>query len=104
MAYELKLPEGSLIHPVFRVSLLKKKIGDTAITSSKLPMTDREGRMHIVPVAILDRKIMKKDNRAVTAGLIQWSNLYPEDATWEDLEDLQQQFPDCIGPLLADTN
>ena len=44
--------------------------------------------MQIVPIAILDRKMMMKDNRAVTTGLIQWSNLYPEDATWEDLEDL----------------
>ena len=104
VAYELRLPEGSLIHPMFHVSLLKKNIGDTTITSSKLPATDKEGRMHIMPIAILDRKIMKKDNRAVTVGLIQWSNLYPEDATWEDLEVLQQQFPDCIQPLLADTN
>ena len=67
-------------------------------------MIDKEGRMQIVPIAILDRKMIKKDNRAVTTGLIQWSNLYPEDATWEDLEDLQQQFPECIAPLLADTN
>ena len=104
VAYELKLPEGSLVHPVFHVSLLKKKIGDAAIASSKLPVTNKEGRMQIVPIAILDRKMMKKDNRVVTAGLIQWSNLYPEDATWEDLEDLQQQFPECIAPLLADTN
>jgi hypothetical protein len=67
-------------------------------------MTDKEGRMQIVLIAILDRKMIKKDNRAVTAGLIQWSNLYPEDATWEDLEHLQQQFPECIASLLADTN
>lgn len=104
VAYELKLPKGSLVHPVFHVSLLKKKIGDAAIASSKLPMTDKEGRMQIVPIAILYRKMMKKDNQAVTAGSIQWSNLYPEDATWEDLEDLQKQFPECIAPLLADTN
>ena len=104
VAYELRLPEGSSVHPVFHVSLLKKKIGDAAIASSKLPMTDKEGRMQIVPIAILDRKMMKKDNWAVTAGLIQWSNLYPEDAKWEDLEELQQQFPECIAPLLADTN
>jgi hypothetical protein len=59
--------------------------------------------MQIVPIAILDRKIMKKDNRAVTAGLIQWSNLFPEDATWEDLEELLKQFPESIATLLTST-
>jgi hypothetical protein len=38
---------------------------------------------------------MKKGNGAATAVLVQWSNLSPEDATWEDLSDLQKQFPDC---------
>jgi hypothetical protein len=95
VAYELKLPEGSLIHPVFHVSLLKKKVGDATIVSSKLPISDKEGRMQIMPLAILDRKLMKKGNGAATAVLVQWSNLYPEDATWEDLSDLQKQFPDC---------
>jgi hypothetical protein len=95
MAYELKLPEGSLIHPVFHVSLLKRKIGDAIIMSSKLPLSDKEGRMQIVPIAILDRKLMKKGNGAATVVLVQWSNLNQEDATWEDLTDLQKQFPDC---------
>jgi hypothetical protein len=37
---------------------------------------------------------MKKGNAAVVAGLIQWSNSFPEDATWEELTELQLQFPD----------
>ena len=102
MAYELKLPEGSLIHPVFHVSLLKKKIGDATIMSSRLPVLDKEGRMQIMPIAILDRKLMKKGNRAAIAVLVQWSNLYPKNATWEDLEDLQKQFPECLAPLMID--
>jgi hypothetical protein len=95
VAYELKLQEGSLIHPVFHVSLLKKKVGDATIVSSKLPVSDKEGRMQIIPLAILDSKLMKKGNGAATAVLVQWSNLNQEDATWEDLSDLQKQFPDC---------
>jgi len=95
MAYELKLPKGSLIHPVFHVSLLKRKIGDAIIMSSKLPVSDKEGWMQIMPIAILDRKLMKKGNGVATVVLVQWSNLYQEDATWEDVTNLQKQFPDC---------
>nr|TKR79766.1 hypothetical protein D5086_0000269270 [Populus alba] len=59
-----------------------------------LPIVDEEGRVKVYPVTILERKLMKKGNIAVVAGLIQWSNSFPEDATWEELTELQLQFPD----------
>ena len=55
---------------------------------------EEEGRVKVYPVAILERKLIKKDNRAVVAGLIQWSNSFPEDATWEELTKIQLQFPE----------
>jgi hypothetical protein len=77
VACVLRLPEESLVHLVFHMSLLKKKIGDEAVTSSRLPVSDKEGRLKIILATMLDRKLMKKDNMAITMGLIQWSNLFP---------------------------
>lgn len=59
------------------MSLLQKNIGDEAVTSSRLPVLDKEGRLKIILVTMLDRKLMKKDNMAMTMGLIQWPNLFP---------------------------
>ena len=88
IAYKLQLPLGSAVHPVFHVSLLKKKVGEVAIVSQALPIVDDEGRVKVYPITILERKLMKKGNTAVVAGLIQWSNSFPEDATWEELTEL----------------
>ena len=69
-------------------------MGEVAIVSQALPVVDDEGRVKVYLVTILERKLMKKGNVAVVAGLIQWSNSFPEDATWEELTELQLQFPD----------
>ena len=74
--------------------MLKKKIGDNADVSSIVPVTDESSKATVSPIEILERRIMKKGDRAVAAGLIKWSNLFTEDATWEDLEELQLQFPE----------
>jgi hypothetical protein len=62
VAYKLNLPPGSLIHNVFHVSQLKKKLGPTMQMSPKLPLVSCEGRVKLEPVAILDRRVIKKDN------------------------------------------
>ncbi|GKA26308.1 retrotransposable element Tf2, partial [Tanacetum coccineum] len=47
----------------------------------------------VPPLAILARKIVKKNNVVGVYGLIQWANGIFDDATWELLEDLIKRFP-----------
>lgn len=93
VAYRFNLPPGSQIHPVFHVSQLKKKVGDGVATSPSLPIISSDGRMKVVPVEILDRRMVKRNNAAEVELLIKWSNFTESDATWEDFHRLKQQFP-----------
>jgi hypothetical protein len=49
----------------------------------------------VVPLEILDRRLVKKGNKAVSQVLIRWSNIPHESATWEDYYVLRQKFPDA---------
>lgn len=93
VAYELDLPQGSKIHPVFHSSQLKKKQGPVQLATQILPMQTSSGQLHVAPLAILARRLEKRHNKPVTMVLVQWSNAVPEDATWEPLHKLLQQFP-----------
>lgn len=94
VAYKLQLPVEAKIHDVFHISQLKKKIGDTATTATWPEfINDLQGSQR-VPVAILDRQLVKRFNKAGTRVLIQWSDSLPEEATWEFYDMLQKKFPD----------
>lgn len=82
IAYKLALPPESKVHPVFHVSLLKKKVGNRVVVQSRLPSTGSDGQFLVQPVAILQRQTVKNNNTVVIQVLVQWSNLPPEDATW----------------------
>lgn len=64
VAYKLKLPEGSKIHPMFLVSCLKKNIGADVSPIPLLPLVIDDGLQAQEPEAILQRRIYKKNNAA----------------------------------------
>jgi hypothetical protein len=86
VAYRLRLPAGSAIHPVLHVSQLKKYIARDTIVSPTLPLLSNEGQLKIFPEYILDRRAIKRGNIAVPQLLVKWTNLSEADASWEDYD------------------
>ncbi|GMI72196.1 hypothetical protein HRI_000888900 [Hibiscus trionum] len=91
MAYELKLPEGSKIHPVFHVTQLKKHLRDVPV-QQELPIVRLDVSISKEPAKILERRIGKMGNQVVTEVLVEWTNSFPEDGSWENLHQLKIQF------------
>lgn len=93
MAYRLQFPPYSTMHPIFHVLMLKKKIGQQVLPEKSLPPINPDGQFLVEPVAILERRIVKRQNRVVHQVRIQWFNMSPEEATWEDCDTILRRFP-----------
>ena len=89
VAYKLVLPSDSLIHPVFHVSYLKAKLGQQVTPISQLPFVSSEGIPMLEPEAMLKNRSIKLRSRTITQVLVQWQGHTLENATWEDLSQLQ---------------
>ncbi|KAJ0547862.1 putative nucleotidyltransferase, Ribonuclease H [Helianthus annuus] len=98
VAYKLDLPAEAHIHPVFHVSLLKGPVG----APDKVVPLPVEARFNLRPVAVIDRKWVKRGNRAAMKVLVQWRDQTVQDATWEFLDDMQLRFPDFSELTLED--
>jgi hypothetical protein len=56
----------------------------------------------VVPIAVLDRRLVRKGSQAVPQVLIQWSDIPKEAATWEDYYVVKNRFPDAVAWGQAD--
>lgn len=94
MAYKLKLPAHSKVHPVFHVSLLKKHVGVTPITAGELPEFNQDDVVLLLePIAVLQRRQIIRDTKPIIQWLIHWKGMEEIEASWEDMSFIQHQFP-----------
>lgn len=64
-----------------------------AVPLAHLPMFNVDGKIKTEPIAVLGRRIVPRENYVAAQWLIQWLNLSPEDASWEDVLFIQNTFP-----------
>ncbi|XP_042969094.1 uncharacterized protein LOC122301779 [Carya illinoinensis] len=98
VAYKLQLPPTSQLHPVFHVSLLKKKVGDPSLIGEELPTVDQEGRILMKPKEVLGYRLHRRGRGRprVWQALILWEGLSRDEATWEDYDGLEKKYPQLI--------
>lgn len=96
VAYQLKLPVGSKIHPTFHVSQLKPKLGAGIVAQTVLPTTDGKGQLQMVPEKVLATRSIVKNHQMLAQVLVKWQGLTDSEATWEDTQLMKTQFPKLI--------
>jgi hypothetical protein len=94
-AYKLDLPPHWQVHPLFHVSQLKPFNADYSHVFSELPDPPHLDLADLQPELILDRRLSKKGNAAITQVLVQWFSLPADMATWEDYNVIKIRFPNA---------
>jgi hypothetical protein len=94
VAYHLKLPDSAAIHLVVHVSQLKLAARFKGSVSSQLPFASVVYRL---PLKILDYCMVSRGGAQVAQLFIQWTELPPDWATWEDCDALKQLFLGAPG-------
>ncbi|KAL6575466.1 hypothetical protein OROMI_012751 [Orobanche minor] len=93
VAYRLKIPEGSRIHPVFHVSLLKPAIGGVVASPTlhdELLAVDPP----FLPAVVKGHRQLDRDGVVVDQVLVQWHGCGEEESTCVDVADMRGQFPE----------
>ena len=91
VAYKLDLPSEAQIHDIFHVSQLRKAVG---YQGPFVPLlVNSQQQLKWEPLVVLDRKLVKRGNRAEAQLLIHWKNLSPAEATWEFASEIRRRFP-----------
>lgn len=90
VAYRLKLPEGSKIHPVFHVSQLKQVLGEHHQVIPLPDVLNAVNEFVIVPESVSDTRY---NDEGFLEALVHWQGLPSHEDTWEIAKELKRQFP-----------
>jgi hypothetical protein len=93
VAYKLKLPAESRVHPVFHVSLLKKVVGSYGEEESLPDDLDGEEDDVYEPDIVLAQRTIQVQGEEGRQVLVKWKGRNSEEATWEDVVMMTSRFP-----------
>jgi hypothetical protein len=96
-AYRLELPAEAKVHPVFHVSQLKPFTPNYTPVYNTLPKVLDLEKENVEPEQIMERRLVRKGNQAITQILVKWTNLPPHATTWEDANVLRTRFPKALA-------
>jgi hypothetical protein len=83
---------GTKVHPTFHVSLLKAFTPDYTTVHIVMPHIPQLDITDVALESILDRRLVKKGNEAITQILVKWTGLPDESSAWGDYHVLCQRF------------
>jgi hypothetical protein len=94
VAYKLKLPENSQIHPVLHVSQLKKMVPSDQVHTTDLSFHFLTDELSLVqPALVQQRRAMKRGRGHIDQVLVSWTGLPATLCTWESEVVLRCRFP-----------
>lgn len=92
VAYRLRLPEGSRIHNVFHVSLLREFVAGDNFQQVDLPADFRGSQPIAEPLEFLESRTVLHGGTPVEQLLVRWSD-NPATPTWETATSIRKSFP-----------
>ncbi|KAI5436327.1 hypothetical protein KIW84_022705 [Lathyrus oleraceus] len=90
VAYQLKLPDDTRVHPVFHVSLLKKTISASAEPQPLPDCMNEDWYLEPVPEKGMD---YRRNDQGDWEVLVKWKDLPEFENSWELAERLKEEFP-----------
>ncbi|XP_061361231.1 uncharacterized protein LOC133305112 [Gastrolobium bilobum] len=93
VAYRLLLPPDAKIHPVFHISLLRRYFPAKDSAHVAFPVLPLLPKLHHTPAAIVSTRTIYRQGRQIPQVLVQWTDLPPDAATWEDETEVELLTP-----------
>ena len=89
VAFRLKLPATSKVHPIFHTFLLKRALA-TQTTNAEFTLEEVD---LLLPHKVLAQRSVKQHDEIIKQVLIHWQHKPIEEATWEGVLVMKSRFP-----------